>query len=1025
MSGERPLSSRSRRILQCALAAVLLAGFVCAPLLRIDAVETTPDQNLTERIDLSGSWAHVWKDADGAEITVLTQKCRVRQGETQLSARQMVVWQSQFNGRDRVEIYLEGDVVISRPGQTDSRPSAWIELWTDAGVTVRADERQAYAGPNGAPLFDRAAKRRRENSGPKFVQTQLQLPPPGVDYRVHQLEKSQSPVRRRFGFYPRTGQPYSFGTERSTQSTPPEQIVIVSGGVKMNVESVMSDGTAGDDAVELAADSMVVWTELNSFTDLTAGGESIQAGDAPLQIYLEGNIVIRQQDSVLIADRAFYDARENRALLLDAEVRITMPGSENFLRVRANRIRQFNKDAYHAQEAWLTASIFGRPGYRVDATDVFIEPRVLNPWVHEQGGWIDPITGEIDDGEVNWLTMLNNSFVLGDVPFFYLPYLSGPAEDPHLPIHRLSFGNDSIYGTSFRSGWDIFHLTGQDAPEELTSSLLLDYFSERGPAVGFEGAYDGSDLLGIGDKYQGYFQSYFVRDRGQDNLGGRRRQLFPEDEDRGRAMFRHLHTLPGSMSVVAELGSVTDRNFIEQWFEDEFDRGKDQETKLAIEQSFSNFSWSVQGRPQVNDFEYNTEWLPKADVFLLGQPIAGTPLTYTMHASAGYGSIHTANLPTDPNDQTTAIPFYNPAMGGVFQGRHELTAPFNAGPVIVTPFVWGESAYWQEDLTGQDLSRQVGSVGVRGSLSMMKVLPYVYSDILNLDGLAHRMVFDFEYAYTDSSEDISRIAQYNEFNDNAQERFILRYPVNTFGGLTPTFPTFSGNTPAFLGPRQYAIRSGAGSLVSAPYHELVDDLQVVRLGWHHRLQTKSGHPDNRRIRDWMTLDLDASLFPQTGNHMPTGRAFDEEWGLLSARYRWMASDRTAFIADALYDTFDGGQQLWSAGILSQRTARGSLYLGLRQVKALGLDSQIATARLSYLMSDKWLATGSTSFDLAENQQRGESLTLTRIGGDFLFHFGFGYDRTKDAVQATLSFEPRFGSRSRYSERLGELLRAPQ
>jgi len=989
------------------------------------SADTRDESDLRERIDVSGRIAHTWPDTDGSQVTVMWGQCRVKQGETVITARQMVVWQSQFNGRDRVEVYLEDDVVITRPGQTHSQQSAWLELWTESGVVGKAGSRRAYARATVDPLFERASRRRRASVGPKFIQTQLlELPPPG--FRAHRFEKSDAPIRR-VRLYARTGQPFSFSTERSTQTTPAEQVAIVTGGIKLNVDSPQPDGSPDPEGIELAADSMVLWTESSELTDLTSGREEIQNRDTPLQIYLEGNIVIRQQNSILIADRAYYDARQERALLIDAELKMIIPDADNYLRVRANRIRQLNAGAFHAQEAWLTASIFGKPGYRVDATDVFLEPRVVNPWVRNNGGRIDPITGEIDDGVVNWLTMLNNTFVLSDVPFFYLPYVAGPAEDPHLPIHKFTIGSDSIFGTQIKTAWDPFHLLAREAPEELTTSLLLEWYSERGPAVGLEGAYDGTDLLGRGDNYKGHFQTNYVHDRGLDNLGGRRRRLIPETENRGRITARHLHTLPGSLSVVAEAGYVIDRNYIEQWFEQEFMSDKDQETKLAVEQRINNVSWSIQGRPQVNDFEYNTEWLPKADLYVLGQPLGGTPLLWNMHASAGYGSINVADFPTDPVDQSafTPIPYYAAAQGAVITNRQELTMPFNAGPVVLYPFMMGESAYWSEDLTGNSLGRLVGSFGLRGSLSMLKVLPYVCSDIFNLDGLAHRMVFDFEYSYTDSSEDISRIPQYNEFDDNAQERFRLRYPINTFGGLIPTFPTFSGNTPQFLDPRRYAIRTGAGSLISAPYHELVDDLQVVRLGWRHRLQTKVGPPERRRIRDWMTLDLNASVFPRAGHHSPTGRDFAEDWGLVSADYRWLASERTALVASTLYDTFDGGQQLWSAGIHSQRSARGSVYLGVHQIKAQGLDSQIATVRASYLLSDKWLATGATAFDLAEDQQRGESVTLTRIGGDFLFHFGFGYDRTKDAVQATVSFEPRFGSRSRDSQRLGELLSAPQ
>jgi hypothetical protein len=171
----------------------------------------------------------------------------------------------------------------------------------------------------------------------------------------------------------------------------------------------------------------------------------------------------------------------------------------------------------------------------------------------------------------------------------------------------------------------------------------------------------------------------------------------------------------------------------------------------------------------------------------------------------------------------------------------------------------------------------------------------------------------------------------------------------------------------------------------------------------------------------MTLDLDGSWFPGAGGQNPAGREFSEDFGLLSARYKWLLSERTALLAGGLYDTFDGGQQLWDVGLLSQRSARGSVYAGVREIKGQGVDSQIATGSMSYLFSEKWAGTASTAYDLSEGQNRGESLSLTRIGADFLFHCGFSYDQSKDSIGVANAREPRFGPRTPYSSQMDNLL----
>jgi hypothetical protein len=382
-------------------------------------------------------------------------------------------------------------------------------------------------------------------------------------------------------------------------------------------------------------------------------------------------------------------------------------------------------------------------------------------------------------------------------------------------------------------------------------------------------------------------------------------------------------------------------------------------------------------------------------------------MTWSSHTSGGYAILQQAASPTDPNDLFTPIPYFPGVQGAVLMTRHELDAPFNLGPVKVMPYVMGEAAYWGEGFDGDPINRLSISAGVRSTLEMSRAFPEVQSEVFNLNGLAHKVVFEGSYAWTDVSRSLSTIPQYNEFDDNAQERFRERLVVNTYGGVLPLT----------VDPRIYALRTGAGFDVTSPYNELIDDQQVARFAIRQRLQTKFGPPDKQRIRDWMTLDLEASYFPD-----PARDNFGAPWGLLTARYAWNMSQRTSLLANAVYDYFPNAPQQWNVGVLSQRSERGSVYVGLQEIKVGDfLNSDILTASYSYQMSSKWISTMGTAYDLGEHRNAGQSFTITRVGLDFLFHVAGSYDVSTGDVSFAVAIEPRIGNMSNSMTQLSNLL----
>lgn len=979
--------------------------------------ELSADNGLVEAvaddpIAISADYATEGKTDDGQRVLILRGHCRLQQASTVMTARQMVVWQATQSGTEKLALYLEDDVRVEQIGQSDQQPNAFVQLSTrGGGVASKFRFTSASTKLDEEAVFQRATTRRRAVQRSALTQTQFVVPTPEPSLPSLRAPAARDGMRH-IRVSPRGTSGYELRSERSDTTVPPEQVSILTGGVNLVIE-----GDDRFDVIDLSADRVVIWTEANDSNQPNL--ETLQTKDAKYQVYLEGNIVVRQGVSVMRAERAYYDAREDRGLLLDAELSFKPPelGGQR-IRVHAERLRQNARNEFHASNAWTSGSSFGKPGYRIQSSDIFVEPYFAEPLDLPRigGGFdssrFDPVTGAPIYREVPYITALNNAFIVdtpfaSDVPIGFVPFVAGPADAPNIPIRRLELNSDSVFGVQLRTSWDLFSLLGAEEPPGTTLNLDLNYFTERGPNVGLSGNYVANDLFGLPGRAVGDGILNYIYDTGNDNLGLDRRNLnFPES-NRGRLTWRHLQDMPDGFLLRGELGYLSDRNHLEQYYESEFDTGKDIETLVGLQQSWGNSQWSLLVRPQLYEFENNTEWLPRGDFTFLSEPLLGGWLSWSSHSMAGYAQLNQADPPNVPGDLFDPLPYYADMTGGLAMTRHELSAPLNFGAFNLVPYVWGEAAGWSNSFTGDGIDRLVGSVGLRGSIQFAKYMPWVQSRILGLNGLAHKMVFDADWSLTESNRDLSDIPQWNEFDDNSQERFRQRLLMNTFGGTLP--PQFD--------PRGFAVRSGAGSSVTAPWHELVDDLHVIRLGWRNRWQTKVGPFERQRVKDWMTLDLEASLFPNADRDN-----FGDTAGLLGARYAWHVGERTSLLANGLFDPFTGGMELWNVGVLNQRSTRGSLYAGLRQVKGQGLDSQILTASASYAMSDKWIGTIGTAYDLAEERNRGQSFTLTRVGADFLFHFGANYDASKNNAGIAVSVEPRIGAGNSQSSQLSNLLR---
>ena len=780
-------------------------------------------------------------------------------------------------------------------------------------------------------------------------------------------------------------------TSAPNPNNPNERITVVEGGVRAVVESTEINQLApfqGDrnSRLTILADNIIQWS-----TTTLSGAEIVE-------LYMDGNVVFAKDGRTIEAQQMYYNVSTRQGTILDAQVLTKVPGYAGKVKLKADVIQQLDENNLQAIGAAFTTSRLGFPRYwlQSEALSLTREPK---PVFDEETGQqlFDPTTGQPQIGDDYFVQAESNRIYAGGVPVFYWPRFNTNLSDPGTYLRRFRIGNDNIFGFQLGTGWDLYKLLGRRKAPGTDWIGVLDYLSDRGLGFGTEFTYQQNGLFGIPGRVQGFYKSWYINDNGTDFLGQGRANLVPEEEFRGRSVGRHRHDFGPGNVFRAELGFVSDRNFLEQFYEREWDTQKDAETGIWLERNIGTQSFNLTANFQVNEFFTQTSWLPRFDHFVIGQPLFGDRAVWHNRSSIGYGRLRVAEPPTDPTDLAEFDPlaWEADATGVRFHTRQEIDFPVQLGPAKVVPYLLGDLGFWQEDINGDDALRGVGQVGVRASLPFWKVDPSVHSTLWNVNGLAHKVSLDLDAFYAESSQDLERFALFDPLDDDAQEHFRRRFLFNTFG------LSAGDDVPLQFDERFFALRSGLQSNVTSPSAEIADDLAVVKIGVRQRWQTRRGAPGQQRIVDWITLDAETSFFPNDDRDN-----FGAGSGMFNYDFRWHLGDRVTVLSDGFADFFGQGLRTVSVGAYAERPEVGSIFLGFRSIEG-PISSNILSASAVYRLSDTWGIKGGSQIDFGETGTIGNRLGVVYIGESFLWELGFNYDASRDNFGIRFGFEPRF------------------
>lgn len=767
-----------------------------------------------------------------------------------------------------------------------------------------------------------------------------------------------------------------------------ETVVVARGGLTVLVRDVQAQLPSGQlfdlGTVSLSADRIVAWLPLMS--GFLSGESSLS--DAEGEIFLEGNIVFRQGERVIYADSMYYNVTRQYGMVLGAEAITPMLDYGGIVRLKADVLQQVSRGEFIAFDAAVTSSRMGVPRYWLQSEQLRFSDQT-RPGV-------DPATGMPTQVPHRVATSRNNFVYVGGVPVLYWPRFSSDLKVSSFYLTGINFRRDSIFGEQLYLDWDMFQLLGFDRPPDGVEWLLsTDYLNKRGPALGTTARYDRNDFFGITGPTSGFIDAWGIRDTGLDVLGRGRQDLVPESEYRGRILGRHRQTIGRDWEWIAEAGYLSDRNFLDQYFEQEWDQDKDHDTNLRLRNYRGNQMFELAGEARVNQFYTETQRLPRLEHFLLGSSLLNDRLTWSMKNQVGYADMNIADAPLDPviaAQTLSPLPGEANASGIIAATKQEVAMPLELGPVKFVPFVSGEASHYGEDINGDSLTRLIGQAGVRSSLPMWRVDPNVHSSLLNVRGLSHRIEWMGELFYADSNTAFSQLPLYDRLDDNAQEEFRRRFAYTNYG-----FPPF----PDRYDPRTYSLRHGMQRFVTNPSEVVADDMLQARLGIHQRWQTKRGAPGRERIVDLMRFDVNTLLFPSADRDN-----FGETIGPTTVDFRYHLGDRVSFVSDAYFDFFSDGLRSISAGFRTSRPGLGEAYVGVLSIEG-PVSSQVLRSIYDYRMNEKWILSAMNTYDFGSAGNVGQNVALTRIGESFLLRVGLDIDRGRDNVGVSVMVEPRF------------------
>lgn len=719
---------------------------------------------------------------------------------------------------------------------------------------------------------------------------------------------------------------YGGGTMTYTQ----EGAVFAGPGIKIS----------GDNGLEIYADRAMV--------DRKAATATLEGN---VSVY-QGNVLQRGERAVYYYERKFLDASGLR-VSLDP---ILLEAGKFTVEDRGG------KKVYIGEDAGITTDDSENPNYWVRAKKTTIFP-----------------------GEK--IVFNDLRLFAGDVPVFWLPYLSQPL-DAELGYHFIP-GTRSNWGPFLLNTYGVM-LGGNPDPETgiaedawLLSRWHLDLRATRGVGAGVDFVDKRVDNV---DEISG-LSFYYLNDWDPDkSRSGIPRG--PVNEDRYRIELKHRLKLDlpddADWRIDSNLTKLSDQHYLEDFETTEYRTDPAPDNTLGIYRRDDDSLLSLYGRFRVNDFYRSDTRLPEISYDQTRKPLFGLPILHEGNTSLGVigenAADTTRNLILDPlstltpgpaatnllnqltgfdrqlAEQMIALPLGDPRREAIrnqlvdsnytrFNTYQTMSMPMTLGGFLsLVPNVGiGYTRYTAVDGPIDDLDRTTFHTGVEASLKFSKDFGGYQNSRWGINGLKH--VLQPYAAWS--------LVSTNDFEPGDPQ----------VDRLTPT------TRPRPLDPIRFTA---------------VDELQswdIIRLGARNRLLTKR----DQQSFEWLYLDtyIDAFINDPEGQRKYSNLYNDVRWQPLP----WMSVD-----VETQFPLVSGGSGFneFSSKLRFMPSQNFEFSLGYRNLTnhPVFIDSNRYDLSTYYRINERWGIGTRHIIELDDNTLEAQQYSFHRDLGNWVAGLGF-------------------------------------